>query len=344
VGGGQMSATIGGNTPMTFVTGIQSITVVNGGSEYYTDTPSVYFVPPLTADPSTVATATLTVNGGNISGVNITNGGQGYQPIPATMSVASATGIDAVLVPLVNAAGEIAGVEILSAGSNYSISDTVTATRAVAPNPAYVNATFAITSIGNLGQILEVAVIRPGTGYQNSVTEIKIVSTLDNTVEYPTGVGFYGLVLTDESGAITGVSVFNSGSGYQPIKPFVVITDPGTGSVTDVTLTGTSVQSISIVSPGSGYTPDATASVFNPATAPAPNPPTVPAVLVVNTAVNTFNTDPNMYYQVWTGTATNRPLELQLNQVISYFTALGYSIRLETNPQTGSTLQWNIYW
>ena len=34
-GGGKMSVTIGGTTPMTFISGISSVTIDNGGSGYY---------------------------------------------------------------------------------------------------------------------------------------------------------------------------------------------------------------------------------------------------------------------------------------------------------------------
>ena len=45
VGGGQMSTTVGGTTPMTFVSGVSSVSVVNGGSGYYQDSPTIVFVP-----------------------------------------------------------------------------------------------------------------------------------------------------------------------------------------------------------------------------------------------------------------------------------------------------------
>jgi len=344
VGGGQMCTTVGGTTPMTFVTGVESVTVVNGGSGYFADTPSIYFEPPVGVTPSVIATGTVSTNGGNIIGITITNPGAGYQPVPATMSVTSIGGFGAILDPLVNAAGEIVGVNIVNAGSGYTTADTVTAARAVVPNPAYVNATFAITSVSITGQILNVAVLNPGSGYQNSVTEAKIVSTLNPLVPYPLGTGFYGTVLTDNLGGVTGVVVDNTGSGYSTYLPYLVITDPGTGAETTVTLSGTSVASITVNEPGTQYTTGATGTVFNPLTAALPNPPATPAVVTINTMQNTFGTNPNLYYQVWAGTASNKQIELQLNQVLSYFTGLGYTIKIQTNPDTGSTIQWKICW
>ena len=154
------------NTPLTaldeiaiysYSTGITT----GGGSGYLVDTPAVEFVPPI-GSSGFGATGTVVTNGGNILGITVTNGGTGYEPVSATMSVSSLAGAGAVLEPLVNGTGNIVGINIANAGLSYTISDTVTATRAVAPNPAYVDAVFVITSVGITGEILEVAILNPG--------------------------------------------------------------------------------------------------------------------------------------------------------------------------------------
>lgn len=324
----------------SYATGV----TVGGGSGYYNDTPAVYFEPPVGVIPSVVATGTVTTNGGNIISINITNGGAGYQPVPATMSVSSLTGVGAILEPLVNGAGGVVTVNIVNGGTNYTIGDTVTATRAVLPNIAYVNAIFQITSVSITGEIVGVAVLASGSGYQDSVTTPVIVSSLDPLVSYPLGTGFLGSVFTDVGGTITAVTVNNAGAGYAVYPPYLVISDPGTGAVTQVTLSGTSVASIAVIEPGSGYTQNATGIVFNPPTASLPNPPANPAIVDIVVAENTYGTIPGLYYQVWAGLATNRPIQLQLNSVLAYFKGLGYTIIIQTNPLTGSTIQWKICW
>lgn len=325
----------------SYVTGVS----VGGGSGYYVDTPSVYFVPPVGVVPSVVATATVTTNGGSILSINMTNPGLGYQPVPATMAVTSTIlGAGAVLEPLVNAAGQIVNVNIVNGGLNYTVNDTITATRAVLPNIAYVNAVFKITAVSITGAILSVAVLTPGSGYQDSVTEVQIVSTLNPLLPYPEGGSFIGTAFTDIAGSITSVLVNNTGSGYVDIPPYLVITDPGTGAETLVTLSGTSVASIAVLSPGTGYTPTATGTVFNPPTAALPNPPANPAVVSINVSINTFGTDPHAYWLVWSGAATNKQIQMQLNSVLSYFKGLGYTITIQSNPATGSTIQWKICW
>lgn len=343
VGGGQMCTIVAGNTPMTFVTGVSAVNVTSGGSGYFIDRPAVKFISPL-GGPGTGATGTLTTNGGNILSIAITAGGTGYSPIPATLSVSTLAGTGADLEPLVNASGQIIGVNIVAPGTGYTTSDVVSATRAVAPNAAYVNATFQITSVGLGGEILGVSVIIPGSGYQNSVAEVQIVSTLNSLLPYPLGTGFMGTVITDGSGVITQVIITNTGAGYANFSPYLVITDPGTGATTTVTLSGTAVSAIAVNTPGTNYTQLATGVVMNPPTAALPNPPASPAVVDIVVNENTYGTTPGLYWQVWAGVTTNKPISTQLNAVLSYFKALGYTILIQTNPATGSTIQWKVCW
>ena len=347
-GGGKMYTVVGGNTPMTFITGVDSVSVVNGGAGYFQDSPAVKFIPPIGSTPSILATGTVTTNGGNILEITITNGGLGYQPVNSTMSVSSLAGIDAVLQPLVSGTGQILNINIVNGGSGYTVNDTVTATRAVAPNIAYVDAVFRITAVSVTGEIIEVVILNPGSGYEPSTASVQIMSSLDNNALYPLGTGFMSTVITDINGVILDVQVDNTGAGYAVYSPYLVITDPGTGATTSVVLgTGpaaTSVASIAVTNPGDNYTTSATGRVYNPPTAALPNPPSSPAVVTINTAVNTFGTNPTLYWQVWAGTTTNKAIQLQLNQVQSYFTALGYTVQIRSNPTTNNTIQWNIGW
>lgn len=343
-GGSQLCTVVGGSTPMTFITGVQSVTVVDGGSGYVADQPAVSFIPPNGATPAVQATATLTTNGSNILSIDIVDGGSGYQPIPATLSISSLLGLGAVLEPLVNAAGQIVGVNVVSGGSSYSTSDSVIANRAVVAHPAYTDASIIITSVSVTGEILSLAVLNPGTGYQPSVTEVSIVSTLNPSMPYQLGTGFYGTVVTDSSGIITQVVINNTGAGYSEYLPYLVISDPGTGATTTVNLVGSSVDTITVNTTGSNYTTLATGTVFNPPLSALPNPPATPAIVTINTPVNTYGTDPLLYWNVWTGTETNAAIQMQINQVIAYFKSHGYTVVVQTNPASGTTLQWKLCW
>ena len=348
IDGGKFCTTVGGNTPMTFVTGVTAVNVVTPGLGYMQDTPAMRFVPP-NGSPGIGAVGTITTNGGNILAVTVTNGGTGYQPVPATIAVSSLAGIGAVLQPLVNAAGQIIAINIVNGGVGYTNIDSVTATRAVAPNIAYVDATFIVASVSVTGEILAIIVTNTGSGYQDSVATVEIVSTINSTTPYPLGTGFQADVLTDGLGAITSVVITNTGYGYATMNPYLVISDPGNGATTKVNLISDTVGSVTVLTPGTNYTQSAVGTIFNPSTAPLPNPPvlsytTQPAVVAIVVNTNTYGTNPLQYWTAWTGAATNRPISAQLNQVLSYFKGLGYTISIQTNPATGNTIQWKICW
>jgi hypothetical protein len=343
IGGGKFCTTIGGTTPMTFVTGVTSINVTTPGAGYVQDFPAMRFVPP-NGSAGALAAGTLVTNGGNILQIDVTNGGTGYQPVPATLAVSSVAGVNAILQPLVNASGQIQAVNIVNAGLGYTINDSVTATRAVAPNIAYVDATFIVASVSVTGEILAIIVTNPGSGYQDSVATVEIMSTVSSTTPYPLGTGFIANVLTDPLGVITQVLITNTGYGYATMNPYLVISDPGTGATTQVNLLLDAVSSITVLTPGTNYTQSAVGTILNPSTAPLPNPPTTQAVVKINVSNNTYGTDPLLYWQTWAGATTNRPISAQLNQVLSYFKGLDYTISIQTNPATGNTIQWKICW
>ena len=250
--------------------------------------------------------------------------------------------------PIVNATGQIVGINISNPGFGYTTDDSIIATRAVLPNSAYITATFKITAVSITGAILSIAILNSGNGYQPSVTTLNIVSTLNTSSPYPLGVGFYGTVNTNSTGNILGVIITNTGAGYTPYFPYLVITDPGNGARTLVALgTGSlssSIESVTVVTPGENYTQSATGTVLNPPTASLPNPPISPAEITLNVANNTYGTNPQLYWQVWADTTTNTPIQNQLNSVVSYFQSLGYSIEIQSNPLTGSTIAWRLDW
>ena len=51
-----------------------------------------------------------------------------------------------------------------------------------------------------------------------------------------------------------------------------------------------------------------------------------------------------MYANVWKGVIADRAKEVQMATIIKYFTDLGYSIERRSNPTTGTTFDWQIYW
>ena len=58
----------------------------------------------------------------------------------------------------------------------------------------------------------------------------------------------------------------------------------------------------------------------------------------------TIMTQSLVYCTVWQGVTEDRAKFIQMSQVVTYFTDLGYSIERRTNPQTGNTFKWILSW
>ena len=50
------------------------------------------------------------------------------------------------------------------------------------------------------------------------------------------------------------------------------------------------------------------------------------------------------YYNVWLGVTEDRAKYIQLGQIVTYFTDLGYGIERRTNQDTGNTFKWIVSW
>lgn len=51
-----------------------------------------------------------------------------------------------------------------------------------------------------------------------------------------------------------------------------------------------------------------------------------------------------VYFNVWQGSVDDRAKFIQMGQVLSYFTDLGYSIERRANSNTGDTFKWIVSW
>lgn len=51
-----------------------------------------------------------------------------------------------------------------------------------------------------------------------------------------------------------------------------------------------------------------------------------------------------LYNLVWQGSRTDRAKDLQMSEIVKYFTDLGYSITRKINRSTGDTFKWIVYW
>jgi hypothetical protein len=50
------------------------------------------------------------------------------------------------------------------------------------------------------------------------------------------------------------------------------------------------------------------------------------------------------YFNVWRGLSSDRGKEVQMANIVQYFTDLGYTVERQTNSSTSNTFKWIIYW
>lgn len=235
---------------------INDVVVVSAGSGYNNNQVTTLSVTGTTSGSG--AAGTLIVGStGNITGVNITNGGSGYTA-GANISFISSAGtggvgtpvitggvitdmnIDsagvgyvsgnsivfsvggATLVPLISrVTGSVTGVKIVNSGAGYtSIPNINIVTTGTTGTGKYGNSTALFTSILYQGKIVGVNIIDPGVNYSTDI------STTISVQGDGIGAVFSPIIL---NGGIIGVTTENQGTGYTTIKLNVV--GSGTGAI-----------------------------------------------------------------------------------------------------------------
>ena len=341
---------------------LEGVTVVSGGTGY-----TVGDVLTLSGGTfTTAATVTVTAEtGGVIDGVDITNHGAytsqqqptgnisltggtgngatisgvflGYQPLTATIDMTGLGDGNALIQPIVNEdTGEITNVVILNSGTGYIEGVAVPA---VYPKDSTGTPFAATVSLVNgSGGILAINITNNGTGYETVYPTV--------SVSHPTGTGFEGVVATD-GGVLDqkGVLVQNGGYNYQPLLPTAsVIDSTGIGAQLEITesdIVGGAIQNIQIVESGFGYSQNATVEITAATTSSGSG---AEATVTVMDDPNSYGVTSPFYYDVLNGQRSDRVRAGQIEYVQDYFTALGYNIRAQVNPNTGSTMQWWILW
>jgi hypothetical protein len=149
-------------------------------------------------------------------------------------------------------------------------------------------------------------------------------------------------VLTS-GGVVTGISIQDGGQQYGDIYPYVVVSD-ATGSGAQINVTGVSggaITSIQLADGGNSYSTTPSLLIYN-----SDDSQNNTATITLTTEADSFNNpnEPNDYYMVLSGQASDTVIADQLQYVLDYFTALGYNIRAQVNPATNNTIQWQIIW
>ena len=254
----------------------------------------------------------------------------GFTLTPTTNNAVtlSHVGATAIVTPIITN-GIVSSVAVNNVGSSYLVGQPVLISH---PGPTTL-ATASVASINGTGGITAIVVTNGGTGYE---TRNALVS-----VTHPNGQDFVGTVQVNQSGSVTGISVQNGGVLYNDVFPYTTISD-ATGSGANVNITGVTagaISSIQLTDGGGGYSATPTILIFNSDVSPNNS-----ATILLTVEANTYGTDPQEYYAVLSGQATDVVIADQIQYVLDYFVALGYNIRAQVNPSTGNTMQWQLIW
>lgn len=115
---GSYCITVAGDTPVTYFGQISSVTVTNGGQDYFPVTASASFVN-TGAGTGSGATADLTINDdGEITEVTVTNGGSGYIDGETDIVIDHPEGVDFTATVTV-VGGAVDSVTVETSGSGY---------------------------------------------------------------------------------------------------------------------------------------------------------------------------------------------------------------------------------
>jgi hypothetical protein len=264
----------------TTATGTAVLTSVGSG---YTSAPTLTFSAP-------IATATLgavTISGGQVTAIQITNGGAGYLTPPVVTitggTFTAGTNPVQATATAVLTAGVVTAIIITNPGANYATAPTVTAL--LAPN-AQAAANVAIAG----SQVTGLTFTSAGLGYLSPPTTAYLAPTALTTATSTASLA--------GSPISTTISINNQGAGYSSANPpAVTISPPPTGGTpATATISASQVNGngqitgITVTSAGSGYTLPPTITIAPPGVNATVN---TPFTVVAKATDSTGNVDPN---------------------------------------------------
>ena len=223
--------------------GIESVTVVSGGSGYQiTNLTTIEVSDTTTGSGATASIDSLGANG-NIQSLTVDSGGSGYTS-GAAVKITSATGNGAVIEPIIDS-GTITGFNIIEEGAGYESTDTA---------DIVVGNASIIPVLSRDGSVIDTYVKDRGIGYSSNPT-LSVEPTLEGT-------GIYGnssavLKAHVYNGSIVNITIEDPGKDY-PVDTETSITVTGDGEGAKVLPvidpdTG-EIVSVSVESSGEGYT------------------------------------------------------------------------------------------
>jgi hypothetical protein len=263
---------------------------------------------------------------GAIGVITILNGGSNYAPVTGRVEVTHPTGTNFSGTVQVNNLGEVIGVTVGSGGIGYVDLLPAIIIDGVGGSGAQIQA--AVSTV--TGAVTGATIIKGGSGYPVTST-----ATVTPAALYA-GIGGK-LYLNTTLGVITSIIVTDPGYGYR--SGLYELKEPTLGTSAHLYLTvnqAGEIQSVRVLSGGTSY---ATGIVDA-----APIESGAGATATVTVIANPYGTNPYSYFEVVAGISSDQQKIDQVAQVINHFKMLGYAIKAEVNPSTGSTIQWYICW
>lgn len=193
---------------------------------------------------------TITYTTGTITGITLVQGGgSGYATSDTiTIGAPNIGGNErATATVSVSAQGAIQGITVTKAGKGYVTAPAITITSTASGTNATATAT-----LDSDGGVASIAVDSGGSNYDFTTTSI--------TVENPTSGGRQAtasITSVDGSGAITGVSLTDAGSGYTS-KPTSIIATGGAASSTGTGTIAMAGNTATVVGTGTAFTSEVT--------------------------------------------------------------------------------------
>jgi len=268
---------------------VDSITIVDGGENYFAKPTLAFTAAPgggTTAEGEAVildgrvvgvfltepgdgylvapsVTITAVPTGGNIIGVNIVNGGAGFDGAP-TLTVEDSrvgpspapdglyAGNVTALLDCVVDEGRIVQVNILDPGIYYSnaLSTTIT--------PQGDGSGAILFPVVYNGQIIDVRIDNPGSGYTNVLLNVvggNDDAELSGTISQSDYTSDQAVVeQTTQTGAIYAIKITQAGNGWTSTNTSVEIIGNGTGATAVPVVVGDEVVRIDMTNYGTGYT------------------------------------------------------------------------------------------
>ena len=239
-----------GSAARSLVNGIKNVQLINGGQGYTSYNPPVVRI----TEPSDLingsrAAASITVDDttGQVSGIEITNSGSGYDFIPAITFV-NPGGAECSN-PTIDSEGRLVlgSISITQFGLGYSNPPTIY----IDPAPEDGIDAEATCTVSPDGQVVAVTITNRGRGYQTA-PRARIVQP----------VGAQVLDVTVANGSVTNINLLTGGKGYTDAPSVYIVDDRkgplgeaigGTGAQAAATIFNGEITDINITNFGEGY-------------------------------------------------------------------------------------------